>query len=258
MRPPSPLALFARSWLILGLSLWLAATSFVAAQTVFINEIHYDNTGNDSGEGVEIAGPTGTNLADYTLVFYNGTNAPSAAPLSSLGTVNLTGTIGNLGAGYGVVWFAIAGIENGPNDAVALYKKSTAQVVQFLSWEGTTANPTVTAAPGAGAAAGLTSVNLSVSEPTSAALNTSLQLSGTGASYPDFTWAPSATATPGALNNGQTLGSVVYSSFLSLNILAVDETAGASTVTGTVTLSPPPTTARTISLTSSEIGRAHV
>ena len=41
--------------------------------TVFINEIHYDNTGTDAGEFIEIAGPAGTNLSDYSIVLYNGT-----------------------------------------------------------------------------------------------------------------------------------------------------------------------------------------
>ena len=43
-----------------------------ASPTVFINEIHYDNTGTDAGEFIEIAGPAGTNLSDYSLVLYNG------------------------------------------------------------------------------------------------------------------------------------------------------------------------------------------
>jgi len=33
------------------------------AQTpVFINEIHYDNEGTEANEGVEVAGPAGTDL----------------------------------------------------------------------------------------------------------------------------------------------------------------------------------------------------
>ena len=34
-------------------------------QTAFINEIHYDNTGKDTGEAIEIAGPAGTNLSGW-------------------------------------------------------------------------------------------------------------------------------------------------------------------------------------------------
>ena len=44
------------------------------AQTVFINEIHYDNTGTDAGEAIEIAGPAGTNLTGWSVVLYNGAN----------------------------------------------------------------------------------------------------------------------------------------------------------------------------------------
>ena len=40
--------------------------------TVFINEIHYDNSGTDVNEFIEIAGPAGTNLAEYSIVLYNG------------------------------------------------------------------------------------------------------------------------------------------------------------------------------------------
>src|SRR5262245_8983842 len=45
---------------------------------VFINEIHYDNVGTDTGEFIEIAGPAGTDLAGWRLVRYNGAT-PGAA-----------------------------------------------------------------------------------------------------------------------------------------------------------------------------------
>ena len=41
---------------ILFTSLGSITTEARAASTIFINEIHYDNTGGDTGEGVEIAG----------------------------------------------------------------------------------------------------------------------------------------------------------------------------------------------------------
>ena len=34
----------------------------IPGNEIFINEVHYDNVGNDEGEGVEIAGPAGTDL----------------------------------------------------------------------------------------------------------------------------------------------------------------------------------------------------
>ncbi len=43
--------------------LWLAvlfSTGGTEAQEVFINELHYDNSGTDADEGIEIAGPAGT------------------------------------------------------------------------------------------------------------------------------------------------------------------------------------------------------
>ncbi len=252
MRPPSSLAQHARFWLLFSWSIWLSVASSASAQTVFINELHYDNVSTDTGEGIEIAGPAGTDLADYSLVFYNGGGSSTTpAPLSGVGTVNLTGVISDLGAGYGVRWFDIPGIENGSNDGVALYKKSTAQVVQFLSWEGVMIG-------GTGVANGMTSTNLPVSESTPPVAGTSLQLTGTGTSYGNFTWAVSAAATPGSLNNGQTLGTVVYASNLTLNILAVDETVGANTVVAAVQLSPPPSSPRTITLTSSDATEATV
>ncbi len=38
--------------------------------SVFINELHYDNTGTDVDEGVEIAGQAGIDLSGWSLVFY--------------------------------------------------------------------------------------------------------------------------------------------------------------------------------------------
>ena len=52
---------------------------------VFINEIHYDNAGADANEGIEIAGPSGTNLSSYTLTLYNGSDN------SALKTIKLSG-----------------------------------------------------------------------------------------------------------------------------------------------------------------------
>ena len=42
------------------------------SQTVFINELHYDNTSTDSLEGVEVYGPAGTDLSCYDIVLTNG------------------------------------------------------------------------------------------------------------------------------------------------------------------------------------------
>ena len=62
-----------RAVALLGLlAALLTMASTAQGQSVFINEIHYDNVGTDSGEKVEIAGPAGTDLSGWKLVRYNG------------------------------------------------------------------------------------------------------------------------------------------------------------------------------------------
>src|SRR5512138_3614566 len=76
----------------------LPAGSVLAAPTgVFINEIHYDNAGTDSGEAIEVAGPAGTDLTGWSLVLYNGSGG------ASYNTTALSSTIPDLGGGFGVV-----------------------------------------------------------------------------------------------------------------------------------------------------------
>src|SRR5262245_55249795 len=62
-----------------------------ALPPVRISEFHYDNTGTDAGEAIEISGPAGTNLTGYSIVLYNGSNTPASAV--TYNTVNLSGTI---------------------------------------------------------------------------------------------------------------------------------------------------------------------
>jgi len=59
---------------LMPLSLW-------ASPSIFINEIHYENTGTDTGEAIEIAGPAGINLSNFLLLLYNGPTA-TFIPLS--------------------------------------------------------------------------------------------------------------------------------------------------------------------------------
>jgi len=156
--------------------------------SVWINEIHYDNASTDSNEGVEVAGPAGTDLGAYYLLAYNGGNGAYYASNA------ISGTIDDEGCGYGALWFAMAGLQNGPSDAVALVHSG--QVVQFLSYEGVM---TATNGP----AAGMTAVDLGVME-TGNETNKSLQLRGTGSSYAQFVWAgPTNDMSMGALNAGQ-------------------------------------------------------
>ncbi len=163
-----------------------------APVVLWINEIHYEDEGGDGDEGVEIAGTAGTNLSGYQLVGING------ATLSDYDTISLSGVIPNQQAGLGTIWFPFAGLQNGGTspDGIALVDPNAA-IVQFLSYEGSFT-------PSSGVAQGMASVDIGQTESDTTTDGTSLQLQGTGASAADFTWAPSATSTHNALNNGQT------------------------------------------------------
>lgn len=168
--------------------------------TVWINEIHYDNDKADVNEGVELAGKAGTDLTGWTLVLYNG----AASIRSPYATINLKGTIPDEGKGYGAIWFPADKLENGGSDPDAPVPDGIAlvdnngKVVQFLSYEG--AFDALN-----GPAKGIRSVDIGVSETGTTPLGTSLQLTGSGTTYSDFKWETGKTASPGKLNDGQTI-----------------------------------------------------
>ncbi|MBI9040820.1 T9SS type A sorting domain-containing protein [Lutibacter sp.] len=169
-----------------------AMSSFFYAQTIFINEIHYANAGADVNEGIEIAGPAGTDLSGYEVRLYNSSGDYYESIL------NLYGIIPNQQNNLGTLWFDKAGIQNGPSDGFVLIDAS-GNLVQFLSYQGTVLAEE-------GVANGLTSVDIGVSESDATTPdNYSLQLIGTGKTYLDFTWSGPIAATPGLPNTSQTL-----------------------------------------------------
>ena len=164
----------------------------------FINEFHYDNTGSDVGEFVEIAGVAGTDLSGWSLSFYNGTNGASYASWS------LSGVLTDQSNGFGAV--AMTGsstIQNGGNDGIALID-NLGQVVQFLSYEGqlTASN---------GAAKGQISTDIGIAESSNTHIGYSLQRVGVGVNSEDFSWEV-ATSSFGLINDGQQFLSTVISS----------------------------------------------
>ena len=181
-------------FLVSALLAWLGGVPYGAsAQSVFINEIHYDNASTDTGEAIEIAGPAGTNLSGWSLVLYNGNGGVV------YNTRTLSGTIPDQQGGRGTLTFTYRqnGIQNGGPDGVALINGAT--VVQFLSYEGTF---TATDGP----AAGQTSTDIGVRETPTTPVGQSLQLSGTALTYEGFTWTEPAKNTFGQPNTGQTFG----------------------------------------------------
>ncbi len=150
-----------------------------------IVELHYDNTGTDAFEAIEVEGPEGTDLTGWSLVLYNGNNG---APYT---TSPLSGAIPSLCSGRGVVtvFYPQDGIQNGAPDGVALVDAG-AQVVEFLSYEGTM---TATSGP----AQGMTSTDIGVVETSGTPLGQSLARTATG------TWTGPQAATFGACNTGE-------------------------------------------------------
>ena len=71
--------------------------------TIFINEIHYDNTSTDTGEFVEVAGPAGTSLTGYSIVRYNGA---TVSAYTTPGNPIFSGTIPSQQGGYGTVFLS--------------------------------------------------------------------------------------------------------------------------------------------------------
>jgi len=157
---------------------------------VWINEVHYDNDGGDMNEGVELAGPAGTDLAGWSLYFYNGSNGTIYSSQA------LVGIIPNQQANLGTLTFTESGMQNGAPDGIALVDPNM-NVIQFLSYEGSFVAMDQPAA-------GMTSVDIGVAESSSTPATHSLQLMGSGSQYADFTWAAEATSTFGAVNGAQT------------------------------------------------------
>ncbi len=173
------------------------------AQEVFVNEIHYDNNSSDVNEGVEIAGPAGTDLSGWTLVEYNGNGG------GVIKTNSLSGVIPDVQGGFGVIFFPLTGLQNGSPDGLALVNDLN-EIIQFLSYEGE-----LTATDGI--ASGLTSTDIGVSESGTSTINFSLQLGGTGQKYQDFTWQESALNTYDAINNNQDFGGEVVPPTIVIN-----------------------------------------
>jgi len=171
------------------------ASEIPARTDIWINEIHYDNAGVDTGEFIEVAGAAGLDINGYSVVLYNGNNTSPYNTMFLFGLIsNDTGT----GFGFTVINYPASGIQNGgPSpDAIALVNPA-GKVIQFLSYEGTF---TATA----GVAQGITSIDIGVEESGTDPVGQSIQLTGgPGNMYASFSWANAATSTAGAANNNQ-------------------------------------------------------
>ncbi len=125
-----------------------------SSSTIFINEVHYDNTGTDAGEFIEVAGPAGTDLTGWRIELYNGAGG------ARYDNDPLTGTIPAQLGGYGTVSisYPVMAYKMAIPDGIALVNPSNV-VVQFLCYEGT-----FTATGLVGTALGLTCTDIGVTE----------------------------------------------------------------------------------------------
>jgi len=155
---------------------------------LWVNEFHYSNTGADTGEFIEVAGAAGIDLSDYYIIRYTDPG------LSYSQVIGLSGVIDDESMGYGAVSFNVTPFQNGPNDGFALVGPNG--LIQFLSYEGTISGVD---AP----INGVVSEDVGVSEGGTTPVGFSLQLTGTGNTYTDFTWTAPSAESPGTLNTGQ-------------------------------------------------------
>lgn len=178
--------------------IFLLSSLAVSAQNAWLNEIHYDNSGTDMDEFVEIAleNAGSYTLSDFAVILYNGYNGLQY-DTKSLDLFTQGNTV------EGITFFYLVygenGIQNGEEDGLALSYQGTVVSGQFLSWEGV-----LTASDGP--AAGMTSVDIGVSESSATPVGHSLQLGGTGNHYNAFTWQEAMPSTMGQINTNQTFG----------------------------------------------------
>ena len=159
----------------------------VTVPSVRFAEIHYDNTGTDAGEAIEVSGPAGMDVTGWQVVLYNGNGGASYNTQTLSGAFPATCDT----RGVMVINYPVNGIQNGDPDGMALVDAGGA-VVEFLSYEGVFAATN-------GPALGLTSTDIGTREAGTEPAGLSLQRSSAG------TWSAPIASTFGACNdNGDT------------------------------------------------------
>ena len=153
-----------------------------------INELHYDNTGGDFGEFIEVRVAAGTDVSETSVELYNGNGGGLYGSILALPSLP---TSTQNGFDYYLIELPSNGLQNGAPDGLALVNNGI--VVEFLSYEGT-----FTATNGA--AVGLTSTDIGVSQPSDTPIGAALERAEDGDA-----WSETDTDTRG-LNNDTTPG----------------------------------------------------
>ena len=170
-------------------SAFLAAPSAAAVEPTvpFISEFHYDNTGTDAGEFVEVQVPPGASTAGWSIVLYNGATGASYDTDALPAVSPPAGGASDVA----VIDYPVNGLQNGSPDGIALVDAANA-LVEFLSYEGIFAGV-------GGPADGVTSVDVGVSESGSGAVGNSLSKRLNPATE-NYEWQGEAPNTRGTLN----------------------------------------------------------
>ena len=177
------------------------------ASLVFINEFHYDNKSSDVNEAIEIAAPLNTLTDNLMLRLYNGN---TQAKYDEILLKNMM--FMNASNGFGFLTVNVAPIQNGSADGIALFNNN--KLLQFISYEGTvTINDDLLD--------GVTSIDIGVSENSNTTASQSLQLTGIGQRYQDFTWQANLESTFGNINSEQTFIAVNEPKLIILISIAV-------------------------------------
>ena len=188
-----------------AVALALCALPATAQTTAWINEFHYDNSGADVGEFIEVVLPILADPAAYQLQLYNGGNGAryDSATLDGADCVagDTVDADGDTVDDFRLYLCTPGSLQNGTPDGIALVGvdpiNAAYPLLHFLSYGGpfTGSNSDLE---------GQTSLDVGVAESPSTPVGSSLALTGAGQAYEAFTWTVDSDDTPGQVNNGQT------------------------------------------------------
>ncbi|MFN8319125.1 MAG: hypothetical protein U0V54_06830 [Saprospiraceae bacterium] len=223
------------------LSILVMSQTSIRAQ-VFLNEFHYDNTGADANEYIEVAGLAGTDLSAYSIYMYNGGDGTFYFSFPLTGTLTNQCVVG--GNNVGTAFFDIFGLsmglqsfQNGAPDGFALVGPGST-LLEFYSYEGTFVATN-------GPAAGQLSIEIT-SESSSSPVGSSIQRAGVSS------WIfGSGTNTFGACNTSQYFPASSNTVNLSVSSNAGSEATASTPITVTATASANVTGNQTVNLTVS-------
>ncbi|MCF8261345.1 MAG: T9SS type A sorting domain-containing protein [Melioribacteraceae bacterium] len=185
---------------------------------LFINEVRADDEGTDDAQFIELVGPAGLDITGYKIIHYNGAETTDTDIFShTIGSFSIPddGITDNGGTSLGYYVLSDVGVtnsdetipaslQNGP-DGIVLYD-SDDNILDAVAWGG--AGDLADDDPGTVsiAVAAISRFYLTVL-PSDEANDNSLQAPNNVVGDDGSGWTSSA-ATPGALNSGQTSGSL--------------------------------------------------